>query len=72
MNTTDGHAVADPPEAGDAAKESSGMQKRVLAGGSIGQFIEFYDFTLYGLSAVTLSHLFFPGDNALAGLLASG
>lgn len=71
MNTTDGHAVADPPAAGDAAKKSSGMQKRVLAGGSIGQFIEFYDFTLYGLSAVTLSHLFFPGDNALAGLLAT-
>lgn len=47
------------------------MQKRVLAGGSIGQFIEFYDFTLYGLSAVTLSHLFFPSENALAGLLAT-
>lgn len=71
MNTTDGHAVADPSVGGDAAKKSSGMQKRVLAGGSIGQFIEFYDFTLYGLSAVTLSHLFFPGDNALAGLLAT-
>lgn len=71
MNTTDGHAVADPSVAGDAAKKSSGMQKRVLAGGSIGQFIEFYDFTLYGLSAVTLSHLFFPGDNALAALLAT-
>lgn len=50
---------------------SSGMQKRVLAGGSIGQFIEFYDFTLYGLSAVTLANLFFPGDNALASLLAT-
>jgi MHS family proline/betaine transporter-like MFS transporter len=47
------------------------MQKRVLAGGSIGQFIEFYDFTLYGLSAVTLANLFFPGENALAGLLAT-
>jgi MHS family proline/betaine transporter-like MFS transporter len=31
---------------------TSKMQKRVLAGGSIGQFIEFYDFTLYGLTAV--------------------
>lgn len=47
------------------------MQKRVLAGGSIGQFIEFYDFTLYGLSAVVLSQLFFPGTSALAGLLAT-
>ncbi|MBL3687904.1 MFS transporter [Leucobacter zeae] len=46
------------------------MQRRVLAGGSVGQFIEFYDFALYGISAVTLSALFFPSDNALAGLLA--
>ena len=46
------------------------MQRRVLAGGSVGQFIEFYDFALYGLSAVTLSALFFPSENQLAGLLA--
>lgn len=52
-------------------KRASGMQKRVLAGGSIGQFIEFYDFTLYGLSAVVLSQLFFPGTSAMAGLLAT-
>lgn len=58
-------------EAPDQPKRSSGMQKRVLAGGSIGQFIEFYDFTLYGLSAVTLANLFFPSENALAGLLAT-
>lgn len=47
------------------------MQRRVLAGGSVGQFVEFYDFTLYGLSAVTLSQLFFPRDSALAGLLVT-
>lgn len=54
-----------------STKRASGMQKRVLAGGGIGQFIEFYDFTLYGLSAVVLSQLFFPGTSALAGLLAT-
>lgn len=54
-----------------AKKRANGMQKRVLAGGSIGQFIEFYDFTLYGLSAVVLSQLFFPGTSAMAGLLAT-
>lgn len=54
-----------------AKKSASGMQKRVLAGGSIGQFIEFYDFTLYGLSAVVLAQLFFPGTSAMAGLLAT-
>ncbi|BCI53251.1 MFS transporter [Mycolicibacterium litorale] len=57
--------------AADTPQHSSGMQKRVLAGGSIGQFIEFYDFTLYGISAVTLANLFFPGENALASLLAT-
>lgn len=64
-----------PEHAGTAAEQltASDLRKkrRVLAGGSIGQFIEFYDFTLYGLSAVVLSQLFFPGTSALAGLLAT-
>lgn len=47
------------------------MQKRVLLGGSVGQFIEFYDFTLYGLTAVILSQLFFPGSNPITALLAT-
>jgi len=70
VQTQDDDAVT-AASAAPAPNKSSGMQKRVLAGGSIGQFIEFYDFTLYGLSAVTLSHLFFPNENALAGLLAT-
>ncbi|MCX2747256.1 MFS transporter [Arthrobacter sp. MI7-26] len=47
------------------------MQGRVLAGGSVGQFIEFYDFTLYGLTAVIFSQLFFPGSSPLAAMLAT-
>ncbi|TXG89881.1 MFS transporter [Rhodococcus rhodnii] len=50
---------------------STGIQKRVLAGGSVGQFIEFYDFTLYALSAVTLAALFFPGESTAVGLLST-
>ncbi|GAA4616922.1 MFS transporter [Saccharopolyspora hordei] len=50
---------------------TTGIQKRVLAGGSVGQFIEFYDFTLYGLSAVTLAGLFFPGESQLASMLST-
>lgn len=46
------------------------MQRRVLFGSSIGQFIEFYDLALYGLSAVTLSRLFFPSEDPAVGLLA--
>ena len=52
-------------------KAASKMQKRVLAGGSVGQFIEFYDFTLYGLTAVTFSQLFFPGSSPVAAMLAT-
>lgn len=47
------------------------LQSRVLAGGSVGQFVEFYDFALYGLSAVILSQLFFPGGNPGTALLAT-
>lgn len=49
--------------------KSTSMQKKVLVGGSIGQFVEFYDFTLYGLSAVILSEYFFPDGDKVTGLL---
>lgn len=48
---------------------STKMQRKVLLGGSIGQFVEFYDFTLYGLSAVILSEYFFPDGDRITGLL---
>jgi len=47
------------------------MQKRVLAGGSVGQFVEFYDFALYALNAVVISQLFFPSASTSASLLAT-
>lgn len=60
----------------DAQRGSAGsektitpMQRRVLLGGSVGQFVEFYDMALYGIAAVTLSRLFFPGGSETAGLL---
>lgn len=74
MTTTNTNPTP-PRSASPATQErsgaASGMQMRVLAGGSVGQFIEFYDFTLYGLSAVVLSQLFFPGATPLTGLLAT-
>lgn len=69
ITETESHEL--PSGSIQSTKRASGMQKRVLAGGGIGQFIEFYDFTLYGLSAVVLSQLFFPGTSAMAGLLAT-
>ncbi|WP_082305425.1 MFS transporter [Leucobacter japonicus] len=44
---------------------------KVLLAGGVGQFIEFYDFSLYGLSALTLATLFFPSDNPAIGLLST-
>jgi MFS transporter, MHS family, proline/betaine transporter len=46
------------------------MQRRALLGGSVGQFIEFYDFALYGIAAVVLSQTFFPDGNQVTALLA--
>lgn len=74
MTTHDlGSVDADIPvqNAYNSSDTADRMQLRVLAGGSVGQFIEFYDFALYALSAVTLSHLFFPGGTEAAGLLAT-
>lgn len=47
------------------------MQKRVLAGGAVGQFIEFYDFSLYGLSALILATHFFPAGSTFTAMLAT-
>lgn len=45
------------------------MQRRALLGASVGQFIEFYDFALYGIASVTLAKLMFVTESQAAGLL---
>ncbi|MEV0947080.1 MFS transporter [Rhodococcus sp. NPDC049939] len=42
-----------------------------MAGGSVGHFVEFYDFTLYGLTAVVISQTFFPSESAALSLLST-
>lgn len=37
----------------------------------IGNALEWYDFTIYGTFAVTISHLFFPAQSGLAALLST-
>ncbi|MCF6476320.1 MHS family MFS transporter [Nonomuraea sp. MG754425] len=46
-------------------------QRRVLLGASTGQFVEFYDFAIYGFSAVAIADAFFPSENPVTGLLAA-
>lgn len=59
------------PYADPRARRAGSMQKRVLAGGAVGQFIEFYDFSLYGLTALILATHFFPSGSTFTGLLAT-
>ncbi|AOW93830.1 MFS transporter [Rhodococcus sp. WMMA185] len=47
------------------------LQRRVLVGGSVGHFVDFYDFTLYGLTAVIISQRFFPSESAALSLLST-
>lgn len=44
---------------------------RVLLGGAVGQFVEFYDFALYGLLALTLAAVYFPSDNRTLSLIST-
>lgn len=60
------HGVSQHDSSG---KTITPMQRRVLLGGSVGQFVEFYDLALYGIAAVSLSRLFFPSGSETAGLL---
>jgi MHS family proline/betaine transporter-like MFS transporter len=45
--------------------------RRAVAGASIGSFVEFYDYAIYGYLAATLGALFFPSENPTASLLSS-
>ncbi|MCI2424373.1 MFS transporter [Saccharopolyspora sp. K220] len=45
--------------------------RRVAIAGAIGTFVEYYDFTAYGLMAVTLSAVFFPTQDQTAALLST-
>jgi MFS transporter, MHS family, proline/betaine transporter len=50
---------------------SSAQTRRVAVAGAIGTFVEYYDFTSYGLLAVTLATVFFPGQDPTAALLST-
>ncbi|MGB0934883.1 MAG: MFS transporter, partial [Alphaproteobacteria bacterium] len=42
---------------------------KVLLSGVLGNALEFYDFSLFGIFSTTLAMYFFPGDNQLIGTL---
>jgi MHS family proline/betaine transporter-like MFS transporter len=51
--------------------QPGGVRKRAVIAAVIGNFIEWYDFTLYGYLAVVFAQLYFPAENRLVSLLAT-
>lgn len=48
------------------------MKKRkIIATGVLGNALEFYDFTLYGVFAVIIAQLYFPSQDAMSAILKS-
>jgi MFS transporter, MHS family, proline/betaine transporter len=50
---------------------SSAEARRVLTASSVGSFVEWFDFTVYGFTATVLAKVFFPPDKAVAAILAT-
>jgi len=46
-------------------------RRRAVIAATIGNFVEWYDFIVYGLFATTIATLFFPSQDRLASLLAT-
>jgi MHS family proline/betaine transporter-like MFS transporter len=45
--------------------------RRVVTSAAIGQFVEWYDFTVYAYSATVIAQLFFPAEAPVVGLLST-
>lgn len=45
------------------------QRRKAITAACIGNFIEYYDFVVYGYFATVIAKLFFPAENAAAGLL---
>lgn len=54
-----------------SSAKSGGSGKRIILACALGNFVEWFDFTLYGFSAVVLAEVFFPPDDSAAALLAT-
>ena len=55
-----------------SAADSGAQRRRAVIASTVGTSIEWYDFFLYGTAAALIfPKLFFPGDSAFAGVLAS-
>jgi MHS family proline/betaine transporter-like MFS transporter len=53
------------------ARAEPAAAKKAVTAGAIGNFIEWYDFSVYGYFAVVIGAQFFPSEDRVASLLAS-
>ena len=61
-----------PETTSSSAVAASGQRRRAVVASTVGTSIEWYDFFLYGTAAaLVFPQLFFPGDSAFVGVLAS-
>lgn len=63
--------MATTPAPGAAPADAQPGSRRALVAGAIGNFVEWYDFTLYGASAPILAMIFFSDRDPGAALLAT-
>jgi len=55
--------------AAPAARQAPAQHKKALVAACIGNFIEYFDFVIYGYFAPVIAQLFFPADDPAASLL---
>ncbi|MET3953693.1 MHS family proline/betaine transporter-like MFS transporter [Rhodococcus sp. OAS809] len=65
-NVKDPVNLAQPMETSRLAR----TRRKALVAAATGNFVEWFDFTIYGFMAVTLASVFFPPDSGKAALLA--
>ncbi|MCP6406847.1 hypothetical protein NL481_27990, partial [Klebsiella pneumoniae] len=58
-----------PPHA--AAAVSAGTRRRVIGASFIGNFVEWFDYAVYGYLAATIAVVFFPESDPQTALLAT-
>lgn len=59
------------PGAGGAIDADAGMRRRAIISCAIGNFVELYDFLIFGLFAAQIGANFFPASNPTLALLAA-
>lgn len=59
------------PESPPLADADRTTKRKALAAASVGEFVEYYDFAIYGYLALSISANFFPSGNPTAALLSA-